>query len=464
MISVDRARQIVSLLAVLAIVFPNGSNADQSRITGKSRNASNTVLRLKSPPAAFLERSVVTDLQNGCLTPAVSSLLAQQLGLQETAFTQQLVEPLSATVEYGSTSCLRYAAAVEMSGRHTAVAVMGARQGLDKPEVLFLARDFGGDALVTRKFHVDTAEDQWRAIDVNVRDFGVAPGSSLTEIPLHLRWELSLLIQQMKDSFGEFTDASHVRVVLRRKVPTAMEGISAVELIETSSNQLIDSALWLDRADGPGSFFSKRGVDYERILWQSPIKYVRISRGVGESTTTLRRRIAVKARPNQKAHIALRTLTIKAHHVGIDLVAPRGTVVHAVADGEVVFSAAMGGFGKLVILDHGKGHQTYYAHLAAFAPGVEVKKFVHRGEEIGYVGSTGLSTGPHLHFELRKDGQYIDPFALQNKLAFWSLQPEDHQSILAQMLVLDLTRSTTDSRKFAVTASSGGDAVNIAPR
>lgn len=97
-------------------------------------------------------------------------------------------------------------------------------------------------------------------------------------------------------------------------------------------------------------------------------------------------------------------------HAGLDIAAPWGTPVVAADDGEVLKAFWSGdGYGGLVIVAHPSGYETWYAHLARFqvAPGDEVK----RGEQIGNMGSTGYSTGPHLHFEVRQDGQLRDPLS-----------------------------------------------------
>jgi murein DD-endopeptidase MepM/ murein hydrolase activator NlpD len=94
-------------------------------------------------------------------------------------------------------------------------------------------------------------------------------------------------------------------------------------------------------------------------------------------------------------------------HKGLDIAAPTGTDVFAFMDGEVVFSGRRGGYGNLVILDHGHGVQTYYAHNSKLL--VEEGQKVSKGTHISEVGSTGNSTGPHCHFEIRKDGTAVNP-------------------------------------------------------
>lgn len=95
------------------------------------------------------------------------------------------------------------------------------------------------------------------------------------------------------------------------------------------------------------------------------------------------------------------------HHAGVDLAAPRGTPVLAARDGMVGRSGWWGTYGNAVALDHGDGSETRYAHLSSVAVGTG--EVVRQGDVIGYVGSTGASTGPHLHFELRFDGRAVDP-------------------------------------------------------
>lgn len=96
-------------------------------------------------------------------------------------------------------------------------------------------------------------------------------------------------------------------------------------------------------------------------------------------------------------------------HEGVDLAAPPGTPVYAAADGVVVDAALNSGYGNWVQIQHHDKLATVYGHLMGFAPGIEPGESVKRGDLIGFVGSTGRSTGPHLHFEIRVDGTSVDP-------------------------------------------------------
>ena len=94
-------------------------------------------------------------------------------------------------------------------------------------------------------------------------------------------------------------------------------------------------------------------------------------------------------------------------HSGIDIPAPSGTQVLAANGGTVVSAGWNGGYGNAVVIDHGGGYASLYAHLTSFS--VSVGQTVMRGDQIGRVGSTGMSTGPHLHFEILRNGRHIDP-------------------------------------------------------
>ena len=111
-----------------------------------------------------------------------------------------------------------------------------------------------------------------------------------------------------------------------------------------------------------------------------------------------------------RAHPILGTVRM---HSGVDWAAPTGTPVRAAFDGRVREARVRGGYGNYVRLDHGQARQTAYAHLSRFASGIRPGRSVRAGEVIGYVGTTGQSTGPHLHFELIENGRAVDPLTAE---------------------------------------------------
>jgi murein DD-endopeptidase MepM/ murein hydrolase activator NlpD len=100
-------------------------------------------------------------------------------------------------------------------------------------------------------------------------------------------------------------------------------------------------------------------------------------------------------------------------HLGVDYAAPVGTPIWASASGRVVECGMKSGSGNTVVIEHGNGLATRYYHMSRFAPGMRAGRQVRQKEVIGYVGTTGLSTGPHLHFSVTRNGAFIDPMKLQ---------------------------------------------------
>ena len=99
-------------------------------------------------------------------------------------------------------------------------------------------------------------------------------------------------------------------------------------------------------------------------------------------------------------------------HKGIDYAARTGTPVKSAGDGEVIFCGSKGGYGQVMIVKHGEHYETVYAHLSDFKQGLISGDSVKQGDVIGYVGQTGLATGPHLHYEFRVDGVHRNPETL----------------------------------------------------
>lgn len=125
---------------------------------------------------------------------------------------------------------------------------------------------------------------------------------------------------------------------------------------------------------------------------------------------------------------------VETFHSGIDFAAPVGTEIFATGDGVVEkVESNYWGYGNLITIDHGYGYKTQYAHLSRFA--TQKGQKVKRGQLIGYVGSTGKSTGPHLHYEVLKNDTQVDPI----NFFFNDLSPEEYESILKQAAMPSLT-------------------------
>ena len=141
-------------------------------------------------------------------------------------------------------------------------------------------------------------------------------------------------------------------------------------------------------------FFSIRGKNVEKAFLRSPVEFSYIS-----SKYNLKRKHPILNK-------------IKSH-TGVDYAAPTGTPVRTTGDGTVSFRGNNGGYGKLIEIKHSEDYSTRYAHLSRYKKNLKVGDKVSQGEVIGYVGSTGRSTGPHLHYEFRVNGMHTDPLTVK---------------------------------------------------
>ena len=150
------------------------------------------------------------------------------------------------------------------------------------------------------------------------------------------------------------------------------------------------NAVWFQEPGQKGAYYTMGGDSLRRAFLASPMPYSRRTSGFG-----------------MREHPILQTMRA---HMGVDYAAPIGTPVISVADGVVVESSFHGAYGNMVVIQHNANQSTAYAHLSRM--NVRKGQAIKQGEVVGAVGSTGLSTGPHLHFEFRINGRHVDPLTL----------------------------------------------------
>lgn len=189
--------------------------------------------------------------------------------------------------------------------------------------------------------------------------------------------------------------------------------------------------------DGTQAYYDIDGHSLDRGLLRSPLEYTRITSGFSSS----------------RMHPILNRLR---PHLGVDLAAPQGTPVRAMADGTVVFAGWQGQLGRTIRIDHADGSQyeSAYGHLSRIANSVRVDRKVRRGEIIGYVGRTGLATGPHLHLEIAIDGRQVNPLevlATGSRAQRQPTVPLDHEQLLL-VSALDSVESDGPVRLTRVSA------------
>jgi murein DD-endopeptidase MepM/ murein hydrolase activator NlpD len=196
---------------------------------------------------------------------------------------------------------------------------------------------------------------------------------------------------QLGDQFAVAHEKFH-----REGRPTAYGEITAAEYWQINGRVL--RAIRFAPPGGQAQYYDEEGRSIRRFFLASPLQF--------------NPRITSRFNPRRR-HPVLNT--IRAHR-GVDYGAPTGAPVVAVADGTVVSVTSDRTNGRMVRLRHASGYQTYYLHLSRFASGLRAGGRVSQGQVIGYVGSSGLATGPHLHYGLTKNGAFVDPLAEHRRM------------------------------------------------
>lgn len=177
--------------------------------------------------------------------------------------------------------------------------------------------------------------------------------------------------------------------------PARAGRVLAVEFINQGTPH---RAVYFQAENGESGYYAPDGKSLRKAFLRSPLEFSRISSGFS----------------NARFHPVLKTW--RAHR-GIDYAAPTGTRVKAAADGVVAFAGWQGGYGNVVILQHHGQYSTVYGHLSTFAKGLRKGQRVSQSDIIGYVGATGMATGPHLHYEFRFNDVQRDPLRVAMPVA-----------------------------------------------
>lgn len=372
----------------------------------------------KRPPADLPPITEDASAWQGCLSEGDIPELSAELGIEEYHLADLLHQ-----AGLPNNGCTPYVAATGgMENSALAMFQTDERLKVETP-VLVIHKTVDGVTVDREMCECEPASS--RVLELAVAETGKLPEEALADVPVHIRWQAENLVPSM---LGELDATDYrVRMVLANATETEPEHLRSLEVIEASTGNRVDGAWWLARPDGPGVLIGMKGLEYEQILWQSPIDYVRRSRGLGPKTSTVKRK-------QKDGSVRVVTVQNGRYHYGVDMTAPKGTDVHVVADGVVKFAGRNGAFGNLIMVDHGHGYVTYYAHLSKILPGIKPGVRVPRGELIGLVGSTGRSTAPHLHFEVRQNNKYIDPLDGSHQLDFWLLSADDQVQLAKQIL------------------------------
>jgi len=174
---------------------------------------------------------------------------------------------------------------------------------------------------------------------------------------------------------------------------------------------------------GRSDYYDQDGNSMRKAFLRTPVDFRRISSGFG-----------------MRFHPILNRMRM---HTGVDYAAPVGTPIKSTGDGKIIFIGRKGGYGKAIIIKHGGVYSTLYGHMSRFHRGMHVGRHVQQGQIIGYVGSTGRATGPHLHYEFRINGKFRNPLTvkLPNARPINSAYKQDFEShaqtLLSQLSIVN---------------------------
>ena len=229
--------------------------------------------------------------------------------------------------------------------------------------------------------------------------YAVLGNPALASVPAADRAELIYSLDQVFQWQIDFSRQIRVgdtyRFVFEREVrPDGSMRSGQLLAAELVNSGTAYHAVWFDpNGDGRGSYFDLEGQSVRRAFLLRPLEFRRIS---SRFTTS-------------RYHPILNTWR---SHRGVDYAADAGTEIQATADGVVIERRMDASYGNTILIRHPNGYQTRYAHMRAFRNGVVVGSRVHQGDVIGFVGMTGLATGPHLHYEMLISGRQVDPLSV----------------------------------------------------
>ncbi len=239
-----------------------------------------------------------------------------------------------------------------------------------------------------------------KKVDRRVRTAQGTITSSLWNCFMDLKLDMSLAMA-LSDVYAWTIDfyglqkGDHFRVIYEEvHVDGRMVGIDKI-LASTFSNSGKDFYAFYFEQKGKPAYFDENGQSLQRSFLKAPLKFSRISSRFSKA----------------RKHPILR---IVRPHFGVDYSAPKGTPVVALGDGRIGELGFKGGYGRFISIIHNSAYRTTYAHLSGYAKGLKAGSHVSQGEVIGYVGSSGLSTGPHLDFRVYRNGVPVDPLRLES--------------------------------------------------
>jgi murein DD-endopeptidase MepM/ murein hydrolase activator NlpD len=412
-----------------------------SSANGSSRSGSlslnPSLFQRKDPSELVLDSASNLDYRvaQGCLRRNFNEdNLPSSVGINNPQFSEFFKNQTKAFFDRMRGDCIPYAVAFGNRNRFDSLSIMNGPIQDAKTEVWTFTPSAVGGFLIQQDF-LKSESKNLTEIRIPLREVLYDPKKVSDKLPVELVWELNSIIKQIYPEENNSLENTNsvVRLIVDFGDRERWAQIWATEILDPTSKEVYASAFWIDRPDIPGGFFTGSGESLERSFWTNPLSYRRISRGVGMVRASGKRSKAPVAVAQTQAPASKQRYRA---HMGIDYSAPVGTPIFSVANGKVAHIGYSGAFGNLIVLEHPGHYHTYYAHLSNYNVELEVGNEVRRGLEIGYVGSTGRSTGPHLHFELRKNGIYVDPYGSKTQLDLWAMRDNESGQLTREILLL----------------------------
>ena len=373
-------------------------------------------------------------LKKGCapMSKSIQGFL-KNINISDQEFVDSFDRQVPQFLKGLTSQCLPYAASINLGGQIQAFSILNNEKKDISTTLVTLHRSPNTDGFLVDSQVLGTGFENYLEVTIDLNNLVVYKANQAsTSIPPELIWEIASLVKELYPKLNS-NEQHFARVVYDAGGKNKWAQVISLEILNASQKNILADAFWVDREDLSGGFFSSTGTELEQNFWINPLNYTRISRGVGNVAATSSRPKVVKR--GNKNVVVMQSYTSYIGHQGIDFAAPPGTPIYAVANGKIVHYGVMSGFGNLVIIEHPGNYKTYYAHLSAFNPELSVGNEVRRGLEVGYVGSTGHSTGPHLHFEIRKNGVYLNPFSNGLELDLWTLRPVDQDQLTKNVVL-----------------------------
>ncbi len=261
---------------------------------------------------------------------------------------------------------------------------------VNKFETLAIHRD--GDSFIASQHHKNVEKRQNSAsakITSSLFEAGKAAGLSnrlVMELAHIFGWDVDFALDiRQGDEFTVLYEEQFLDGVKVNEGP-----IIAAEFV--NQGKAFQAILYTDDS-GRRDYYSPDGLSMRKAFLRTPVDFRRISSRFGK-----------------RKHPILNTMRM---HKGVDYAAPRGTPIKASGNGKIIHKGRKGGYGHTIIIKHGGKYSTLYAHMSSYRKGMYVGKRVKQGDVIGYVGSTGRSTGPHLHYEFRVNGVHRNPLTVK---------------------------------------------------